>query len=250
MLTCTLSLSVPCHPAAAAESLLVTGSTVGDGDDSRGLGGDGAGGGAGVGGKRHSAASLGGSGPVTGLGGSARSLVDVDHSDIEVDSLGDEEEAGAVRATVVTPVVTPAATVPAPALGDRGNSNSNSSDGAGGGKLVAAPGEGKDGDTSDDAASAADSALVDAHREQIHEMMDLVKAVRCGSLHCVAHLTLAVCDVGNQEMRLLSERDRGVTRKGEYIDLVDSLLSKKLALIMNLKAKLQRYRMADDAGTK
>lgn len=186
---------VPCYTAAAAESLLVTGSTVGDGDDSRGLGGDGAGGGAGVGGKRHSAASLGGSGPVTGLGGSARSLVDVDHSDIEVDSLGDEEEAGAVRATVVTPVVTPAATVPAPALGDRGNSNSNSSDGAGGGKLVAAPGEGKDGDTSDDAASAADSALVDAHREQIHEMMDLVKAVRCGSLHCVgvdAHLTLSV----------------------------------------------------------
>lgn len=48
----------------------------------------------------------------------------------------------------------------------------------------------------------------------------------------------------------MSERDRGVTRKGEYIDLVDSLLSKKLALIMNLKAKLQRYRMADDAGTK
>ena len=40
----------------------------------------------------------------------------------------------------------------------------------------------------------------------------------------------------------MGERNKGEATQMAYMDRVDSLLSKKLALIMQLKAKLTRFR--------
>ena len=92
----------------------------------------------------------------------------------------------------------------------------------------------------------AEAALIKAHRDQIHEMMDIVKAVRSPRTGSSFPQRRSHAVVLAQEMRLVGQRNKGEATQMAYMDRVDSLLSKKLALIMQLKAKLSRFREAMD----
>lgn len=137
-------------------------------------------------------------------------------------------------------------------------SDATGAQGAGGEANGHATAPGGDADVRSSAGSGiAEAALIKAHRDQIHEMMDIVKAVRGLTPGPRAHTAHTppesrrrltpppgwfVRPSPAQEMRLVGERNKGEATQMAYMDRVDSLLSKKLALIMQLKAKLTRFR--------
>ena len=87
--------------------------------------------------------------------------------------------------------------------------------------------------------------VIQLHKDQIQDMMEMLREVCtrvCVPLVCVClypHTARAVrrWDCGGQEMRLVGEAEKGGDGRA-YVAQVDSLLTKKLAIIQALKHKV------------